>query len=323
MELVDRYLQAVRFWLPAAQREDIAAELSEDIRSQIEEREANVGHKLNESEVAEILQQHGRPILVANSFRPQQYLIGPALFPVYVFVLKLFLWFYVLPWILLWIGLRLSHVPVGPLGTTFWPMIGGITIGFVVLERVQAKSGFLDKWDPRKLPPLRDPNKIPRSTSIAEITANLIFLIWMIGGSWYQTHLHVGNFSIEFAAVWGYVLQGFMLIAIVNIAAAIKNMVRPYWTWQRAAMRTGTDCIGSALFCWLMRSNFLAAMRVTNVSPEKTAQIVHAINWWSAKMFPFCVTVCAIIVAGSIYRVIRVRARKPHPGVLNTASGIC
>ena len=32
MELIDRYLQAVRFWLPKAQADDIIAELSEDIR---------------------------------------------------------------------------------------------------------------------------------------------------------------------------------------------------------------------------------------------------------------------------------------------------
>ena len=42
MELLDRYIQAVRFWLPKAQRDDIAAELSEDIRSQIEERESEL-----------------------------------------------------------------------------------------------------------------------------------------------------------------------------------------------------------------------------------------------------------------------------------------
>ena len=36
-ELLERYLQAVRFWLPKAQQEDILAELSEDLRSQIEE----------------------------------------------------------------------------------------------------------------------------------------------------------------------------------------------------------------------------------------------------------------------------------------------
>ena len=37
MELVDRYLQAVRFWMPKARkREDLLAELGEDLRSQID-----------------------------------------------------------------------------------------------------------------------------------------------------------------------------------------------------------------------------------------------------------------------------------------------
>ena len=38
MELIDRYLQAVKFWLPKNQRQDIIAELSEYLRSQFEER---------------------------------------------------------------------------------------------------------------------------------------------------------------------------------------------------------------------------------------------------------------------------------------------
>ena len=323
MELVDRYLQAVRFWLPKEERDDISAELSEDIRSQIEERESSVGHKLNESEVAEILKQHGRPILVANRFRPQQYLIGPALFPTYVFVLKMAALFYVLPWVLVWIGLKLSHVHVGPVGTTFWSLFGGITIAFVVLERIQATSGFMEKWDPLKLPPVRDPNKIPRSTSIVEITANLIFLIWMIGGRWYTTNIHIGSVNIVFAPVWGYVLQGFMLIAMANISAAIKNMVRPYWTWQRAAIRTLTDCIGAVLICWLVRSNFLTEINLANVPADKTAQLVHAINSWTGKMFPAFVVVCTLVVLFSCYRVIRVRARSSRPGALDTVSGIC
>ena len=43
MELLDRYLQAVRFWLPRKQQDDIIAELGDDLRSQIEEREASLG----------------------------------------------------------------------------------------------------------------------------------------------------------------------------------------------------------------------------------------------------------------------------------------
>ncbi len=52
MDLLDRYLQAVKFWLPKNQKQDIIAELSEDIRSQVEDREAELGRKLNESELA-------------------------------------------------------------------------------------------------------------------------------------------------------------------------------------------------------------------------------------------------------------------------------
>mgnify|MGYP001334056207 CR=1 FL=1 len=50
MELIERYLQAVEFWLPKAQRQDIIAELSEDIRAQVEERESELGRSLNEQE---------------------------------------------------------------------------------------------------------------------------------------------------------------------------------------------------------------------------------------------------------------------------------
>src|ERR1700682_4339889 len=86
MELLDRYLQAIEFWLPKRQRQDIIAELSEDLRSQIEEKETEVGRKLQDAEVEAILKRCGAPLEVAARYRPQQYLIGPALFPVYRFV---------------------------------------------------------------------------------------------------------------------------------------------------------------------------------------------------------------------------------------------
>ena len=46
-------------------------------------------------------------------------------------------------------------------------MIGSITTVFAVLERVQQKSNFMERWEPRKLPPVRNPNQIKRSASIA------------------------------------------------------------------------------------------------------------------------------------------------------------
>jgi hypothetical protein len=43
MELVDSYLKAVKRYLPRRQRNDIIAELSEDLRSQLEARQRELG----------------------------------------------------------------------------------------------------------------------------------------------------------------------------------------------------------------------------------------------------------------------------------------
>jgi hypothetical protein len=115
MELVDRYLQAVKFWLPKQQKDDILAELSADIRAQIEDRESVLGRALTQPEIEDILKQRGRPCLVASRFRPQESLIGPVLYPIYLFCLKCALLGYLVPWLvvtlIILIVRRRNHYP--------------------------------------------------------------------------------------------------------------------------------------------------------------------------------------------------------------------
>ena len=54
MDLLVRYLQAVKLWLPKSRRDDIVAELSDDLHAQFEEREDGLGRPLNEQELEEI-----------------------------------------------------------------------------------------------------------------------------------------------------------------------------------------------------------------------------------------------------------------------------
>ena len=77
MELLDRYLQAVRFWLPRKRQEDITRELAEDLRSEIEEKEASLGRRLTDAELELILRRWGAPMTVAVRYLPGQYLVGP------------------------------------------------------------------------------------------------------------------------------------------------------------------------------------------------------------------------------------------------------
>ena len=66
MEMIDRYLQAVKFAVPAAQRDDIMKELSDSILSQIEEKEAALGRPLSEDEQVEMLKKLGSPLQVRD-----------------------------------------------------------------------------------------------------------------------------------------------------------------------------------------------------------------------------------------------------------------
>jgi hypothetical protein len=218
---------------------------------------------------------------------------------------------------------------IGILGSIWEPMwitafvaIGAVTIVFAVLEQWQAKSRFLEEWDPRKLPPTRDPNRIPLSSSVTEVVFNLVFGIWLIGGAWYQTTLHFYGVSITLAPAWRYLFWGFLLSAAVNTATSAANVFRPYWTWGRASVRLASDCFGSALFCWLTKANIVLALSVANVPAEKTAQAAHAINWWTAKMFPWAVAVTLIIALCDVYRIIRVRSNASQRIVLSAAPGV-
>src|SRR5665213_3159971 len=88
MDLLERYLQAVGQHLPAKSKNDTLAELRENLLAQIEAREEELGRPLTEAEVATILEEHGRPMLVAMRYLPQQSLIGPELFPIYWITMK-------------------------------------------------------------------------------------------------------------------------------------------------------------------------------------------------------------------------------------------
>src|SRR3954468_17482887 len=93
--ILDRYLTAVKFWLPKSQREDIAAELAANLQSEIDDRTEALRRPLTEAELAAFLKQHGPPILVASRYRGEhrtvnfgRQLIGPIVFPFYWIALK-------------------------------------------------------------------------------------------------------------------------------------------------------------------------------------------------------------------------------------------
>jgi len=324
MELIERYLQAVEFWLPKAQRQDIIAELSEDIRAQVEERESELGRSLNEQEAEALLKRLGAPLIVANRYLPQRHLIGPLLFPIYLFVLKIVGMYYLIPWLLVWVGLSLygpgdpvthSHgINAGALWkafcTTVFINVGLVTLVFAILEQVHAKRPFLSNWNPRKLPPVRQPDRIARSSSGLEVAINMLFYTWW--ASHMISPLTFGRFGVQatLTPLWPYFYWGTLALTLLNGGLAAVNLIRPYQTRPRAAMRLFNNAAGSVLFCWMLKVNVLTGLTVANLSAERAQQLVQSFNWWLDKMFPGAVIACVVLAVVDIVRVVRVRTRQ-------------
>ena len=334
MDLLDRYLQAVKFWLPRLQKQDIIDELSEDIQSQVEEKEVELGRRLTEDELATILKQVGAPIKVANRYAPHRYLIGPMLYPTYRFVVKIVALGYLVPWVLVWVAM-MSFSPTyraehgggnwlaaiaalwAPLWLTAFSLLGSITIVFALLER--SKYKFLENWDPRKLPAVRDPHKIPRASSIAEIVANLVVCLW-----WIQLRSPIvfgqSVVRITLAPVWRYFFWSFLGLTLATVALSAFNLLRPYWTVPRAVLRAALEVTGVGLLAWLCKAQVLVSIVVRDVDPEKTARIANAVNFWIARSFWITILIGLLSAASGIYRIVRVMSKdNPARGGISPA----
>jgi hypothetical protein len=326
MQLLERYLNAVRFWLPKGQKDDILAELSEDLRATIAEREDALGRPLARDELAELLKHRGHPLIVATAYLPQRSLIGPALFPIYVFVLKTVGLIFVGPWTGVWTwamfyipGAARAHPQTIDKLTALWSMLwvtvfvvfGIVTLIFAIVERVNGRLGLFHNWDPKSLPPAVA--EVPRSTSIFELAASLTFAIWWAAAMSSREISAGSSVALTLTPLWPYFFWGFLAVMLVNVALAAVNLMRPYWTRRRALLRLASDGCGSALFCWMLKANVVVSLSVAGVRPERTAEIVRELALWCGRGMPIAVAIGVGVAFWDARRVWRVNGGPTGP----------
>jgi hypothetical protein len=254
-DMLARYLQAVGFWLPRSQKNDILAELSEDLRSQMEDREAELGHPLDEAEVSAFLKRRGRPLLVAGRFLPQQHIIGPVLFPTYILVLKIVALCYLVPWILVWLGILIfdrSHAvthlandlrSLGTLWTIAFTVFGVVTLVFAVLDRASTHGQLVSDWDPRKLPKVK-PQPAAKSCggTITAIAFGFFGLFWLLAIHRFPfLILGPGIYMLKGAPIWQTVYGPIVALSVAGIVENVVVLARPHLTWFRPAFRVLTN----------------------------------------------------------------------------------
>lgn len=160
MDLVTQYLRAVAALLPKDQREDITAELRDIILSRIEAREETLGRPLTGDEIEEELRVVGHPILVAARYRDDpQALVGPALYPYWMFGVKIAVAIQAFAGLISLIvrtlrgqdfGYALGHA-IGQAVVGSLTLIGVATVAAWLIERQKIHVAYLDKWRVRDL----------------------------------------------------------------------------------------------------------------------------------------------------------------------------
>jgi hypothetical protein len=193
-----------------------------------------------------------------------------------------------------------------------------VTLVFAVLERTHAKQEILEKWDPRKLPPLRPKHMIPRTNSAIEVVVNVCVLVWWGWNMAAPLDLRLGDVHILLTQEWTVFFWGILVLTLASAAVATLNFMRPWWTAPRVATRLTLDVAGGVFFCWVLKARLLATIDWPGATPEKSALVVNQVNLWLARAFPFAVFICLLIAAINAWRLVSV-LRKSDTGAMRAA----
>lgn len=290
MDLIDRYLVAVRRHLPRAQQDDIIQELADSLRSEAEAREREAGRALAAEDTAALLKTRGHPWLMASRYAPQQHLVGPALFPYYRQALVLVLFWVVLPLtaftaISVGISSGASGRAWGHIMSAAWNgaiySIGIVTSVFYVLERERVRITAFDNWDPTSLPEYRDGRAVPRSETVAGLMFTMIFLMWWTGLVRVPELVWYRNEPVRLIAgpIWTTVYTPVLAVMLASLVVAVIDFIRPWRTVMISAVDMAINAASVVVLIYVirLRPQFVAVLG-DPVNADQLTRIARLIN---------------------------------------------
>ena len=286
MNLLDRYLDALRWALPRAKAEDILAELRDVLMMRVEEREEALGRPLTDQEMSALLKEFGHPLLVAARYRPQQWLIGPDVFPFYMFVLRVVLVFVICIQVVIasarylfsgGMAVQVFGPALGGLWMSVLTSVGIVTLIFAVLERWGFPANHLRKWKPEQLPRPNDPKQSVWE-SLFELTAGTLLLAWWIGFVHLPWVAGGGGFRMEPAPIFAQLYWPILGLLVAKLVHSLIVWLRPDWRLVRGVLAAATMIAGIALLAVIYKAGHWAIIVPAGMPADQAAQLDHAVN---------------------------------------------
>lgn len=307
MQPLDRYLNNLAKLLPADQREDILRELSEDIHSEIEDKESALGRPLTEAEQFELLKRRGNPLQFAAgytqnkgilAFGPQW--IGPVLFPFYVRVLTFNLGLTFLIVGAIFAAISLSGQPIhfaeifSSVILQLFIQLTAVTVIFALVEKHLSqqphewnKEDFektlhtaIEKRIQEKI--YKKMREVSRFDSIAVFIATAVALVWM-QSIWTNPFLVFGPAAsqIALAPVWHRIYFPTLLILLATMFRAGINIAHPRWIRFRDVASTILDFAGLAILYTLLFAGTWIVPTATAAANPNSQHLFSVVNEWA------------------------------------------
>jgi len=318
MDLIDRYLIAVRRQLPRNLEADIAPELTDSLRSEAEEQERIAGRPLTEHEQAALLKKRGHPFVMASRYLPQQQLIGPALFPYYRQALKFVVFWVVVPIALFGGAIHAIHsgdpaAIVGRVIGSAWSgaiyAVGIVTIVFAILDHERVRINVLDSWDPAKLPEPKPGRTVPRSESVMSLVVSLAFLAWwttLVRAPqlvfYADAELHVTA-----APIWSQLYFPILLSVVASVGLHLVDLVRPWRTFATSAADLAINFLNLFIVTGVLRAGRYVEVTGASADADKVALANHWFNLVIGWAFMAIGVVIILEVCFELWRIVKAR----------------